>query len=256
MTVREYLEFVSRLRGMPSAEVSRRVEEVIELTEITEESDNVIGALSHGFRQRVGIAQAIVHRPELVVLDEPISGLDPVQIVEMRSLVRTLGGDHTVVVSSHILNEIHETCDRILVIRDGEIVASGSETELSSQLREGMQIDITLRAPSGQGEPETRELVSEIEGVREIESRESQEAGAGVVALRIHAASDVRDALCRKLFAAGFGLLELSRAERELENVFLRLAQTDDAAQAARRKKRRKKATAEAAPDAAQAEEA
>jgi len=251
MRVREYLEFVARLRGVPRVDVDRRVSEVIEITEIGDERDNVISALSHGFRQRVGIAQAIVHRPELVVLDEPISGLDPVQIVEMRSLVRSLGGEHTVVVSSHILNEIHETCDRIFVIRDGEIVASGTEAELSNQMLEGMQLDVTLRIPESASSPyrtaddvleAATALVSSLEGVREVETRQSPEAGPRVVALRLHAGGDVRDVLCKRVVEAGFSLLELSRAERELESVFLRLAESDPGAPAARRKKRKARA--------------
>ena len=131
MTVREYLTYCARLHGVARADLEKRVSEAIELTEVVDQADQIISSLSHGFRQRVGIAQAIVHRPELVVLDEPISGLDPVQIVEMRELVRSLRGEHTVIVSSHILHEISETCDLILVIRDGQIVASGTEAELS-----------------------------------------------------------------------------------------------------------------------------
>jgi ABC-2 type transport system ATP-binding protein len=238
MTVREYLAFVARLRGVGRGELAARVAEAIDLTEIGDEEDNVIAALSHGFRQRVGIAQAIVHKPELVVLDEPIGGLDPVQIVEMRSLVRNLGGEHTVVVSSHILNEIHETCDRIFVIRDGEIVASGSEAELSSQLLEGMRIDLTLRSE----DPErARAVIAQLEGVREVEPRQSAEAGPGVVALRVHAGRDIRDELVRAVVSAGFGLLELTRGERELESVFLRLAEVDADTPAARRRKRKRR---------------
>jgi ABC-2 type transport system ATP-binding protein len=258
MTVREYLEFVARLRGVTAAEVARRVSEVVDLTEVGDERDNVIGALSHGFRQRVGIAQAIVHRPEFVVLDEPISGLDPVQIVEMRSLIRSLGGEHTVVVSSHILNEIHETCDRIFVIRDGEIVASGTEAELSSKLLEGMLLDLTLRAPAaGDGEAAATALIQAIAGVREIEPRQSAERGAGIIGLRVHASGDVRDALCRKLIDAGFGLLELTRAERELENVFLKLAESTGEPAERRKKRRQARAEARAEKDKiAEAEEA
>ena len=109
----------------------KRIAEVIEITALGDVRTQIIGTLSHGFRQRVGIAQAIVHQPKLLLLDEPISGLDPVQIVEMRELVRSLRGEHTTVLSSHILSEISETCDRLLVIRGGEIVASGSENELA-----------------------------------------------------------------------------------------------------------------------------
>jgi ABC-2 type transport system ATP-binding protein len=248
MTVREYLDFVARLRGVERGDLRRRVSEAIELTETGDEEGNVISALSHGYRQRVGIAQAIVHKPELVVLDEPIGGLDPVQIVEMRSLVRNLGGAHTVVISSHILNEIHETCDRILVIRDGEIVASGSEAELSAQLLEGMRIDLTLRAqaPSG-AEDRARALLRGVDGVGEIESRQTAEAGAGIVALRLHSSGDVRDAVVRAVVGEGFALLELSRAQDELESVFLRLAESDQSSPAARRRHRKRQARAEAA---------
>ena len=256
MTVTEYLGFVARLRGMPKADVARRVSEVIDLAEIVDERDNVISALSHGYRQRVGIAQAIVHKPELVVLDEPISGLDPVQIVEMRSLVRSLGGEHTVVVSSHILNEIHETCDRILVIRDGEIVASGTERELSRQLLSGMQVDLALRLKAGASEASARELIANVSGVSEIEPRQTSETGTGIVAFRVHAGSDVRDELCRALVEGGYGLLELSRAERELESVFLRLAHTDDPGAARRRKKRKAKPAPEVVDTPKASEEA
>jgi ABC-2 type transport system ATP-binding protein len=137
MTVRAYLHFAARLRGMSRADAERRVPEVEELTELGDVANDPIASLSHGFKQRVGIAQAIVHRPRLLVLDEPITGLDPVQIVEMRELLRSLKGDHTILLSSHILSEISETCDRILVIKDGQIAAAGTETELTSKLRRG-----------------------------------------------------------------------------------------------------------------------
>src|SRR3954466_5227556 len=147
MTVREYLGYAARLRNVPTDQLKRRVADVEELTELGEVSSQLIGSLSHGFKQRVGIAQSIVHGPELVVLDEPISGLDPVQIVEMRELVRGLRGAHTVVVSSHILTEISETCDRILVIKDGRIAWSGTETDLSATLKQGMHVALTVYAP-------------------------------------------------------------------------------------------------------------
>jgi len=145
LSVSDYLTFAARIRGVPSGQTQKLVAEAVELTELGDVSKKIIGSLSHGFRQRVGIAQAIVHAPELVVLDEPISGLDPVQIVEMRELVKNLKGEHTVVLSSHILSEISETCDRILVINAGKIEWSGTETELSVALRQGSRIAITVR---------------------------------------------------------------------------------------------------------------
>jgi len=137
LSVSDYLTFAARIRGAEKSQVGKLVAEAIELTELGDVSKKIIGALSHGYKQRVGIAQAIVHAPELVVLDEPISGLDPVQIVEMRELVKNLKGEHTVVLSSHILSEISETCDRILVINSGKIAWSGTESALSAELRQG-----------------------------------------------------------------------------------------------------------------------
>jgi ABC-2 type transport system ATP-binding protein len=145
MNVSEYLAFAAKLRNAPRDKIAKLVSEALELTELGGVAKKTIGALSHGYKQRVGIAQAIVHAPDFVVLDEPISGLDPVQIVEMRELVKNLKGDHTVVVSSHILSEISETCDRILVIKEGKIEWSGTERDLSVALREGSRIAVTIR---------------------------------------------------------------------------------------------------------------
>jgi ABC-2 type transport system ATP-binding protein len=145
MTVRDFLTFAARLRGMNADDAAARVPEVMEATYTDGVADDVISSLSHGFKQRVGIAQAIVHRPKLLVLDEPISGLDPVQIVEMREMLRGLKGEHTILLSSHILSEISETCDRILVIRDGQIAASGTENELFANLQSTFRIELTVR---------------------------------------------------------------------------------------------------------------
>jgi ABC-2 type transport system ATP-binding protein len=227
MTTTEFLKWVARLRGLPAGEVERRTDEVIELTEIGSERHRMISTLSHGFRQRVGIAQAIVHRPKVVVLDEPISGLDPKQIVEMRSLVRNLGGEHTVVVSSHILNEISETCDRILVIRDGEIAAAGTERDLFSQVGQASRVDVTVRVPSATEEAagnRLRELISALSGVTGVELIDTSERGPGVVSARVTAAQDVRSELCRSLVRAEIDLLGMARSEHELESVFLQLS--------------------------------
>ena len=225
MTVREYLSYAARLRNVPASNVQKRVADVAELTEIGDVANQLIGSLSHGFKQRVGIAQAIVHGPELVVLDEPISGLDPVQIMEMRELVRGLRGAHTVVVSSHILTEISETCDRILVIDDGRIAWSGTETELSATLKQGMRIALTLRAAGKSAQAtadQARAALSGLPSVREVEVLEPAEAGEGIASLRVAVSSDVREEVGKSLLQAGLGILELSR-EKELESMFLEL---------------------------------
>jgi ABC-2 type transport system ATP-binding protein len=185
--------------------------------------DEPLFSLSHGFRQRVGIAQAIVHDPELVVLDEPISGLDPVQIVEMRALVRQLGTDHTVIVSSHILSEISETCDRLLVLRDGIIVASGTEEELSQSLLEGVRIELTVRADSADL-ARILSVIRAIPGVGSAGAIAALERGQMVQSFEIQAKKDVREQVAASLQQAGFPLLALARKESELEDVFLKLA--------------------------------
>jgi len=245
MTVREYLSYAARLRNVPTNQVKKRVADVEELTEIGDVANQLIGSLSHGFKQRVGIAQAIVHGPELVVLDEPISGLDPVQIMEMRELVRGLRGAHTVVVSSHILTEISETCDRILVIDDGRIAWSGTETELSATLKQGMRIALTVRAAGSSAEAtadKARAALSGLTGVREIEALEGGETGDGIASLRVAVSADVREEVGKSLVQAGLGILQLAR-EKELESMFLELL-GEGSEQPGR--KRRKKRQAEA----------
>lgn len=224
MTVDEYLIFAARLRGVAAGQVKKLVDQAVEQTELGDERSSMIEALSHGYRQRVGIAQAIVHRPEFVVLDEPISGLDPAQIVEMRSLVRSLSGDHTVVVSSHNLPEISETCDRLLVINDGVIVADGTEKELTAKER-GMRVELTLRGegPATSVAERAESLLRGLPLVSEVRVLEPSEPGEGIASLSVASDGDVRDVVCRTLIENNFGLLELSRSERELESAFLEL---------------------------------
>ena len=222
MTVAEYLLFAAKIRGLTGAEARKRVDEVTAETALRSVRDDVIGTLSHGFRQRVGIAQAIVHKPQLLVLDEPISGLDPVQIVEMRELVRNLRHEHTTLISSHFLSEISETCDRLLVIRNGEIVASGTEAELSTRLLEGGSVVITVRGDGAQA----KRLLTTIKDITSVEIVDSSRH-AGITTLRVDAMRDIREDACRTLVLADIGILELMRSERELESIFLSLARAD-----------------------------
>jgi ABC-2 type transport system ATP-binding protein len=222
MTVEEYLTHAARLKRVPANDVQKRVSNVEEMTELGGVRKQLVGTLSHGYRQRVGIAQAIVHRPDFVVLDEPIGGLDPLQIVEMRKLVRGLKGEHTVVVSSHILHEISETCDRIFVIKEGEILWSGKEADLSTEVERGMRIRVTVRAAGTSGEAaleRAKGLATAVPGVRSVEPREATESGDGVASLEIVGDTDVRDALCRAFIGADLAVLEVSRL-RDLETTF------------------------------------
>lgn len=235
MTVRAYLAFAARLRGMSKADAERRVPEVEELTELGDVALDPISSLSHGFKQRVGIAQAIVHRPALLVLDEPITGLDPVQIVEMRELLRSLKGDHTILLSSHILSEISETCDRILVLNSGTIAAQGTEAELKAKLQVGFRVTVTIA-----GDVESaRDAATGVEGVRGAEDLPPAETGEGVATLAIDADHDVRADLVKALVDKGVNVLQVGASERELESVFLELARPARSGVSAAKKARR-----------------
>lgn len=255
MTVHEYLSYAARLRRVRGPQVEKRAADVEELTELGGVRHKLIGSLSHGYRQRIGIAQAIVHQPALVVLDEPIAGLDPIQIVEMRELVRSLRGEHTVVISSHILHEISETCDRILVIQEGAISWAGTESDLSDKLRQGLRVRVSLRVPDRTGADAVAAAKSVVEGlpsVREVSERDAGESDPAVIGLEIAADSDVREEICRALVTKGMGVLEVSR-QRDLETTFRALVGEPDGAGAARRRARRKRGDEATAPSAAEA---
>ncbi|MFP6686696.1 MAG: ABC transporter ATP-binding protein [Polyangiaceae bacterium] len=227
MGVREYLRFAAKLRGVASSRLDKFVAEAIEQTDLGDRSSEIIGTLSHGFRQRVGIAQAIVHKPNLLLLDEPISGLDPVQIVEMRELVRSLRGEHTTVLSSHILSEISETCDQLIVIRDGEIVAAGSESELTERGSAGTQAVVVLIAGGAEADPSTRladatSVLEGIDGVRGGAAIDHPDLDEGTISLKVTADVEVRHAVCRALVAADIDVYGIERP-RVLEDVFIEL---------------------------------
>ncbi len=225
MTVGEYLVFAARIRGLSAKEARAGAAAASEAAQLDDVNDTLISELSHGFRQRVGIAQAIVHRPQLLILDEPISGLDPVQIIEMRELLRELRGEHTIVLSSHILTEISETCDRLLVLGDGRIVASGTEAELSKSLLGGSQVELTIRTNDA---GRAQATLASLDGVREVVKIAQREQGDDLATFRVDADRDVREAIVRALVGEGMGLLEMVRSKHELESIFLKLTSATD----------------------------
>jgi ABC-2 type transport system ATP-binding protein len=216
MTVASYLAFVAQLRKVPRGEVKDRVQETAERCQIGEVLSQRIETLSFGYRKRVGIAQAIIHKPPLVILDEPIAGLDPAQIVEMREMVKKLAGAHTVVLSSHILSEISQTCDWILVMHHGRIVGQGSESELGSQLSQKQCLKLQLRA--------TREaalqVVTGFPGVVNVTVIRDE---SGVIHMEVVSDHDIKEELCATFIKAGLGLRHLSSSEERLEGIFLSL---------------------------------
>jgi ABC-2 type transport system ATP-binding protein len=218
MHVEDYLVFAGRIRGMSAAEIRRRLPVVCELTDLDEVRGEIISTLSHGFRQRVGVAQAIMHEPKLLILDEPTRGLDPVQIVEMRSMIQNLKQAHTVLVSSHILTEIEKTCDRILVLGRGRIIAAGGSEELSRQLLEVSRLLVAVQASGSAADVE--EKIGAVEGVSGVKAVAGE---PGAHTFEVEADDDVRGRLCRKLVESGHDVLKLTRSEGELENIFLKL---------------------------------
>ncbi len=221
MTVAGYLTYVARLRRVPVRKVSDHVAEAQALTALEDVSEERLGALSHGYRQRVGVAQALVHKPELLILDEPSSGLDPVQIVEMRNLIRRLKGRHTVLVSSHILSEISQICDRLLVIQEGQLVAQGTEEELAQRLGGAGRVELELRGPDAQTAQAT---LQHIEGVTRVELVREL---AGALLFRVDVPADARPQLARTVVGEGWDLLRMDRGSQKLESIFLRLTQRD-----------------------------
>ena len=219
MTVGAYLGFAARLRKIPARETAARVTEAEVKTSLREVHDQVIGELSHGYRQRVGVAQAIVHKPALLILDEPSAGLDPAQIVEMRSLLRGLRGEHTVLISSHFLTEISQTCDRLLVINNGELVGQGSEDELASAMgRGGTAIEVEVRGDASG-------LVERLAGLPGVGKAHARSATADATVFQITASTDVRAEVARLLVSAGCDLLRLEQSESRLESIFMNLTQ-------------------------------
>jgi len=219
MTVTGYLTYLGRLRGMSSNDVDNRLPGVLERTALTEQKDQVVGTLSLGFQKRVGIAQAIIHDPKLLILDEPISGLDPVQIVEMRGLIKGLGGDHTILISSHILSEVEETCDHLLVLNDGELVGQGTEEEILTAFSHSLNFNLSV-----QGDFETvGTLLAEHPLVSTITAgRRRGDIGNWSVVLE----RDEPAAVAQSLVQAGFGLHRLEASRGQLESAFLALTRT------------------------------
>jgi gliding motility-associated transport system ATP-binding protein len=230
MLVSDYLRFAGELRGMSKADVKRRLPEVLEITDLGDVSNDAIGTLSHGFRQRVGVAQAIIHDPKFLILDEPTRGLDPVQIVEMRNLIHDLKQNHTVLISSHILTEISQTCDRLLILGKGKILGAGSEQDLSASESDIRAVSVTVRPSSGatgeDAKTQIRTVLAAIEGVKGV--GDPYEQGGGLV-FALSTTKDCRAEVSRAVVQAKLDLLKLDYSRSELENTFIRLVGGADA---------------------------
>lgn len=215
MTVTDYLKFCAKLKGVARKKVKSAVENTIEITGLTKYKDRIIGHLSKGYRQRTGIAQAIIHDPEVLILDEPTSGLDPNQLIEVRSLIKSLGGSRTVILSTHILSEVEDTCERALIIDSGELIAEDTIEGLKMAMdREILGGNIELKVLDRQDDALL--CVREVNGVIQAETD-----NFGTIIIECERGNDSRADIVKHLVNNSFDVLEIKSKERSLEEVFI-----------------------------------
>jgi ABC-2 type transport system ATP-binding protein len=219
-TVMEYLLFVGRLRGMSGKALTAGIDRAIERVSIGSVKQRLIANLSRGYRQRVGLAQALLHDPPVLILDEPTVGLDPKQILEIRELIKSLAGSHSVILSTHILPEATAVCQRVVIINNGRIVAEDTPAELSARLRESEKVSILLKAPPANAAEQLRALP----GVLQVFAG----AAPNTLIIECQLGRDIREDLARFVVGQGWGLLELKLVSMTLEDVFLRLTQHEE----------------------------
>ena len=222
LTVREHLNYLAIIRGVRPADRASRIRFSLERCNLTEVTERLVGGLSRGYRQRLGIAQAIVHDPPVLILDEPTVGLDPRQIVETRTLIRELSEHHTVLLSSHILPEVSMTCNRVLIIDRGRVVAEDAPERLTERSAGSGRVILRVRGPSDAICDAIREL-SDV-----LTAQSTQSDGMAQIEVETRAGSDPREEMARLIVGGGWGLLEMRKAAASLEDIFVQLTTTDE----------------------------
>jgi gliding motility-associated transport system ATP-binding protein len=223
-TVNAYLDFVAKIKGVDSRERKKRIEEVKDRVSIKEYGNTLIKNLSKGYKQRVGLAQALVHDPQVLILDEPTVGLDPNQIIEVRQLIKGLSGGHTIILSTHILPEVSMTCQRVVIISKGRIAAMDTPENLTRQLQGSERVYLEVKGP----ETTIKEKIKEIEGVLRVDSNRLDADGAYSFAVETQLKKDVRSRIARKVVDSGYDLMELRAMSMSLEEVFLQLTTKEE----------------------------
>jgi gliding motility-associated transport system ATP-binding protein len=219
MTVRDYLTFVAKIKAVPKRGRAARVNEVMERTRVADMANRHCGKLSKGYRQRVGLAQSLLNNPEVLILDEPTAGLDPKQIIDTRRLIKELGGDHTIILSTHILPEVSQTCQRVVIINKGRVVAVDTPDNLTSRLRGSETMLLQVDAPPGDDVRHALEIVPGVTNVAVAESRGTTRS----YEVNSETGRDVRRQLASVVVGNGWGLLELRPLRMSLEEIFLHL---------------------------------
>ncbi len=214
MVISDYLAFAARIRNVPKTHTALAVDRVVEKCSLTEVRNRIIGRLSKGFQQRVGIAQALIHDPDILILDEPTIGLDPIQIIEIRKLIQELAASHTIILSSHILPEITQICKRVIILNDGEIAAVDSLEALTTRLRKGDRLFLRVRQAN-------IETVDKLNALSRVVAVTQQEDGQFVIECEPHA--NIQDAIAKLALDQGWGIVELTPASVTLEDIFIKL---------------------------------
>jgi ABC-2 type transport system ATP-binding protein len=223
MGIVDYLEFIANIRSIPSSRTRDQIRHVIELCGLRGELSKEISELSKGFRQRVGLAQALLHDPDILILDEPTIGLDPTQIIEIRELIKKIGKEKTIILSSHILPEVSATCDRIIIISRGEIVGSGTPEEMASKAKGGEVIYISIRGPLQQ----IREKLGALDKVKTVEIIRASDGNLNHFELICTTGADISEQLFFLVAQNGWSLTELYKDTANLEDIFLQLTTGD-----------------------------
>jgi ABC-2 type transport system ATP-binding protein len=225
MTVQEYLAFVARIKGVPPADQKHRVRTVMERTHVADMANRLCSKLSKGYKQRVGLSQALIHNPDVLILDEPTAGLDPKQINETRLLIKELAGDHTIVLSTHILPEVSQTCQRVVIINKGKVVAVDTPGNLTDRLSGSSTMYVQVDANGG----DAAGALSRIAGVARVVESDRRDGLVGYEVVT-ESGRDVRRDLAHTVVTSGWGLVELRPARISLEEVFLTLTEVDEPA--------------------------
>jgi ABC-2 type transport system ATP-binding protein len=223
MTVFDYLQFVAHIKGLRGSQVDGRVETVIDRCEIADVREQLIDQLSKGYRQRVGLAQALVHDPDVLVLDEPTAGLDPKQIIQTRELIKSLAGDHTIILSTHILPEVSMTCERVVIINGGRVVAEGTPQSLTARYQDTEVLTLTV---DGAEEP-VRRAIGGLSGVTRVQAK-PVDGEVRTYQVEVAAGRDVRADIAREIVQQGLRLLELRQTSMNLEDVYLSVISSEE----------------------------